>query len=105
MIAVAISAAVTGSALAGVTNAYATSNYDDWREAGGIAFAGSDPTASLFGSMFTMEYVETFSSLQPGNYPTVSNGDPTDWWTWSAQSGAAESGSVQVSTAPATATP
>jgi hypothetical protein len=96
MIAVAISAAVTGSALAGVTSAYATSNYDDWREAGGIAFAGSDPTASLFGSMFTMEYVETFSSLQPGNYPTVSNGDPTDWWTWSAQSGTASGGSVEV---------
>jgi hypothetical protein len=96
MIAVAISAAVTGSALAGVTNAYATSNYDDWREAGGIEFAGYDPTASLFGSMFTMEYVETFSSLQPGNYPFV-NGDPsTDWWAWTAQSGAGESGSVEV---------
>jgi len=100
MIAVAISAAVTGSALAGVINAYATSNYDDWREAGGIAFAGSDPTASLFGSMFTMEYVETFSDLTPGNYnynDPVGNGDPrTNWWAWTAQSGAAASGSVQV---------
>ena len=97
MIAIAISAAVTGSALAGYTNAYATSNYDDWREAGGIAFEGSDPTASLFGSMFTMEYVETFSALQPGKYAAVANGDPfTNWWAWTAQSGAGESGSVQV---------
>jgi hypothetical protein len=46
--------------------------------------------------MFTMEYVETFSSLKPSNYETVSNGDPTDWWTWSAQSGAAFGGSVEV---------
>ena len=96
MIAVAISAAGTGSALAGVTNAYATSNYDDWREAGGIAFTGSDPTASLFGSMVTMEYVETVSSLKPSDYETVSNGNPTDWWKWSAQSGAASDGFVQV---------
>ena len=98
MIAVAISAAVSGSALAGVTNAYATSSYDDWREAGGIAFLDSDPTASLFGSMFTtMEYVETFSAIQPDNYNFVGSGDPfTNWWSWSAQSGAASGGSVEV---------
>ena len=98
MIAVAMSAAITGSALAGFsgTSAYATSNYDDWREAGGIAFDGYDPTASLFGSLVTVEHIETFSVLKPGNYETVSNGNPTDWWKWSAQSGAASDGSVQV---------
>jgi hypothetical protein len=47
--------------------------------------------------MVTVEHIETFSDLTPNNYDVVGNGDPlTNWWAWTAQSGAAESGSVQV---------
>jgi hypothetical protein len=89
-----VSFAIVGTAVAGYSNAYSTSSYQDWLDAGGLP-GNTDPTANLFSGYMTAEHVETFTGIDPGLYPTVGLGSATDWWKWSATSGAS-GGSVQV---------
>ena len=94
ILATAVSLALAGSATAGFTTAYATSNYDDWLSAGGLP-GGSDPDGNLFTdpTTHTSLHTEDFSSLSTGLHPAgVSNGTPANWWSWNAASGAAGGG-------------
>ena len=94
VIAASMSIAVAGSAVAGYSNAYSTSDYQDWLDAGGLP-GNTDPTANLFGSLVTVGYTETFSGLPVGTSPSVGLGTSADWWKWSASSGALD-GSITV---------
>jgi len=95
MIAVAISAAVTGSALAGYTNIYTTSRLADWRDLGGL---GGDPRTSVFDpALITRERIESFSSFSPGDYPYITNGNGQDnWWSWRINAPDVDDGYVRV---------
>ena len=97
MIAVAISAALSGSALAGYTNIYTTTDLADWRDLGGL---GGDPSTSVFDpALNTSEHIESFSSLAPGNYSSISNGNGQDhWWSWNINAPDVAGGSVRVQT-------
>ena len=97
MIAVAISAALSGSALAGYTNIYTTTDLADWRDLGGL---GIDSSTSVFDpALNTSEHIESFSSFTPGAYPFISNGNGQDhWWSWRINAPDVYDGSVRVQT-------
>jgi hypothetical protein len=79
---------------AGVVGPYATSDYQDWLDAGGL---GGDPSTNLFSpSLTTSLHVEEFNSLAIGSFGSVSNGTFANWWSWTATGG---DGGVTVSTA------
>jgi len=97
MMAVAVSAALSGSALAGYTNIYTTNDLADWRDLGGL---GIDASTSVFDpALVTSEHIETFSSFTPGDYASISNGNGEDhWWSWSINAPDVTGGSVRVQT-------
>ena len=95
MIAVAFSAAVSGSALAGYSNVYTTTDLADWRDLAGL---GGDSSTSVFDpALTTTERIETFSSFAPGTYPSIANGNGAEhWWSWRIAAPDVSGGSVQV---------
>ena len=95
MISVAISAAATGSALAGYSNVYTTTDLADWRDLAGL---GGNPSTSVFDpSLTTKEHIETFDSFAPRTYPFISNGNGQDhWWSWRINAPDVNGGGVKV---------
>ena len=95
MIVVALSAVLGGSAMAGYTNIFTTTDLADWRDLGGL---GIDSSTSVFDpALVTSEHIESFSSFTAGDYPFISNGNGQDhWWSWSINAPDVAGGSVRV---------
>jgi hypothetical protein len=93
LIATITASSLATASFAGIVGPYATSDYQDWLDAGGL---GGDASTSLFGpSLTTSEVIEEFDSLAIGSFASVSNGTSANWWSWTATGGSG----VTVSTA------
>lgn len=80
---------VASSASAGVVDAISFTNYADWATLG--------PKVAEFPTGWYTEFAsESFNSVKPGSYPSLSGGDAWSAWSMTASAGSllAESGTV-----------
>ena len=72
--------AVVSSASAGVVDAVAFTNYSDWATLG--------PKVAEFPAGWSTEFAsESFNSVKPGSYPSLSGGDGWSAWSMTASAG------------------